>query len=207
MYVFSCLKLTTVVSVDILTDKTPKSIDLKTLNYARVNLVSAMGYDASQAAGAPTTLPATPTAGAFFFPSEDSFAKLLDFINAAKKTLDIAIFNFSDNQLSRAVVAAKTRGVAVRLIADAEQTKNPGNDIAKLSQSGIAVRADTSPYMMHNKFALVDAAWLETGSYNWTASARTHNRENIVITSDVGLVAAFRAEFDKMWASFPEFRG
>jgi cardiolipin hydrolase len=192
--------------MDILTDKQPKQIDLKTLNYARVSLVGPMGYDPSQTGAAPAPLPDAPTPGAYFFPSEESFSRLLDFINSSKKSLEIAIFNFSDDTLSRAVVAAKTRGVNVRVVADDEQTKNQGNDVIKLKQAGLNIRVDNSPYLMHNKFAIVDGQWLETGSFNWTMTARTQNRENIVITSDASLVKAFKAEFEKLWSAFPEMK-
>jgi phosphatidylserine/phosphatidylglycerophosphate/cardiolipin synthase-like enzyme len=52
---------------------------------------------------------------------------------------------------------------------------------------------------MHNKFAVVDGTILLTGSYNWTASAFRESHENLVVTSERRLVAAFKTRFEKLW--------
>ena len=41
-----------------------------------------------------------------------------------------------------------------------------------------------------------------TGSYNWTRSAAEHNRENLAVTDDRRLVAAFSEEFERLWTEF-----
>jgi phosphatidylserine/phosphatidylglycerophosphate/cardiolipin synthase-like enzyme len=55
---------------------------------------------------------------------------------------------------------------------------------------------------MHHKFALFDRETLLTGSYNWTRSAGEVNQENLVVTSDAHLVAAFVQEFEQLWKDF-----
>ncbi|KAJ2480312.1 hypothetical protein EV174_003764, partial [Coemansia sp. RSA 2320] len=46
-----------------------------------------------------------------FFPSEDSFGELIEFLNSAKTSLDICVFNITDNDIARAIGDAKKRGV------------------------------------------------------------------------------------------------
>ena len=54
---------------------------------------------------------------------------------------------------------------------------------------------------MHHKFAIADAARLLNGSFNWTRSASRVNEENVMVTSEPAAVAAFRAEFERLWTS------
>jgi phosphatidylserine/phosphatidylglycerophosphate/cardiolipin synthase-like enzyme len=54
---------------------------------------------------------------------------------------------------------------------------------------------------MHHKFAIADGTRLLNGSFNWTRSASRVNEENVMVTSEAAAVAAFRTEFDRLWAS------
>lgn len=47
---------------------------------------------------------------------------------------------------------------------------------------------------------MFDAELLATGSYNGTRGT-TRNHENLVLSSDPRLVAAFRREFERLWAA------
>ncbi|KAJ2828944.1 hypothetical protein FBU31_002808, partial [Coemansia sp. 'formosensis'] len=51
----------------------------------------------------------------FFFPSEESFSELINFLDSAKTSLDICVFNITDNDVARAIGNAKKRGVNVRI--------------------------------------------------------------------------------------------
>ena len=55
----------------------------------------------------------------------------------------------------------------------------------------MAVRVDRSPYHMHHKFAILDAATLLTGSYNWTRGAARDNEENLIVTDEPRIVNPF----------------
>jgi mitochondrial cardiolipin hydrolase len=68
-----------------------------------------------------------------------------------------------------------------------------------LAQAGIAVKMDTTPNHMHNKFMVADQSWLITGSYNWTLSIARYNYENILITREAGVIKSFTNEFDQLW--------
>jgi phosphatidylserine/phosphatidylglycerophosphate/cardiolipin synthase-like enzyme len=52
---------------------------------------------------------------------------------------------------------------------------------------------------MHHKFALFDQRLLLTGSYNWTRAAAAENEENLIVSDEPKLIAAFTAEFEKLW--------
>jgi len=41
-----------------------------------------------------------------------------------------------------------------------------------------------------------------TGSYNWTRSAATKNRENILISNALSAVQSYSDEFERLWREF-----
>ncbi len=93
----------------------------------------------------------------------------------------------------------RRRGLAVRIITDNEKAEDEGSDIDWLRESGIPVRVDRTQYHMHHKFAVFDGELLLSGSYNWTRGAALYNDENLIVTSDPRLIAAFSKAFEKLW--------
>ncbi|KAJ1929201.1 hypothetical protein IWQ60_001370 [Tieghemiomyces parasiticus] len=138
-----------------------------------------------------------------FFPSDASFRALTKALNQAHKTLDVCVFNITDDDLANCLISAKRRGVQVRIIADDEQCTSQGSDVMRLSKEhDIPVRLDNDPSHMHNKFAIIDDHLLINGSYNWTKGARRSNRENIMITDAPQAVQGYRQEYERLWKEF-----
>ncbi|KAJ2554349.1 hypothetical protein EV175_002617 [Coemansia sp. RSA 1933] len=140
----------------------------------------------------------------YFFPSEESFGKLIEFLNSAKSTLDICVFNITDNDIARAISNAKKRGVEVRIVTDDEQLKCKGSDVERLSdQFGIPFKTDNDPQkFMHSKFAVIDKRAVWAGSFNWTVAARRSNNESVICTNDRATAKAFSEEFERLWKMF-----
>jgi phosphatidylserine/phosphatidylglycerophosphate/cardiolipin synthase-like enzyme len=139
---------------------------------------------------------------AHFSPGDDCRKKLMDLCQSAKQSLDISVFTISDDRLCAAICAAHVRGVAVRIITDDDKTLDLGSDIEHMIAQGIPVRMDSEPHHMHHKFALIDNHTLVNGSFNWTRSASEKNQENILVTNELGLVAAYQQEFEDLWREF-----
>jgi mitochondrial cardiolipin hydrolase len=91
------------------------------------------------------------------------------------------------------------RGVRLRLLTDNEKEHDAGSDIARLRDAGVATVVDRTAAHMHHKFAIIDGVRLLNGSYNWTRSASEVNEENLIVSSDPQLVAAFKGQFDRLW--------
>jgi cardiolipin hydrolase len=139
---------------------------------------------------------------AHFSPGEDCRRQLLDLFIAARATLDISVFTISDDRLSNAIMAAHKRGIRVRIITDNDKAYDQGSDVFDLIERGINVRMDNTENHMHHKFAVVDQSILVNGSFNWTRSASDFNQENILVTNEPKLVAAYLQEFEQLWAEF-----
>ncbi len=138
---------------------------------------------------------------AFFSPGDTCLGQIVHRFGAARRSVDICVFTITDDRVTRAILDARRRGVAIRLITDNEKANDLGSDIERIAAAGIEVRIDHTPFHMHNKFAIFDETHLLNGSYNWTRGAAEQNQENLIDTADPNLIRAFRREFDKLWTT------
>lgn len=142
-------------------------------------------------------------------------------IDLAQRSVDIAIYSYSDAGIAAALARATARGVKVRFVFndagdDSRQAVAAlaGTKSGKLEQSGVNVRFINQ--IMHHKFMIVDGprddlaraktAHLVTGSANWSSSAaRTFDENTVIFQNQEELVLRFQREFDTMWAHSRDF--
>ena len=138
----------------------------------------------------------------FFLPDPKALQRVVQLINGTRAHLDICVFTITDNRIYRAIIKAHERRVKVRIITDDDKSADTGSDVLRLARAGVPVRMDHDPAHMHHKFAVFDGRRALTGSYNWTRSAASQNRENILITDAPQVIDAYRTEFEKLWEQF-----
>jgi len=148
------------------------------------------------------TAPDPVRSQAHFSPGNACRNAIVDCLHQAQRSVDICVFTLSDDRISDAVLKTHHRGIRVRIISDNDKCNDEGSDVDLLRRQGVPVRIDDTPYHMHHKFALFDGDLLLNGSFNWTRSASELNHENILVTSDAGLVAAFARQFEDLWERF-----
>ncbi|KAF0814920.1 Phospholipase D [Andreprevotia sp. IGB-42] len=136
---------------------------------------------------------------AHFSPGNGCRDAVLYRLRQAQRSADICVFTISDDEISAAILAAHSRGIAVRVISDDDKALDAGSDVFSLRRQGVPLIFDDSPAHMHHKFAVIDGSWLLNGSYNWTRTASTVNEENLTVTNDAALVAAFAERFALLW--------
>jgi cardiolipin hydrolase len=139
-------------------------------------------------------------AEAYFSPGNGCLDAVRGFLQDADRTLDLCVFTITDDRISREIEAAHRRGVRLRILSDDDKAHDLGSDIERFERAGMTVRVDRSPHHMHHKFAIADGRRLLNGSYNWTRSAAQNNEENLIVTDEPRLVAAFAREFEALWA-------
>jgi phosphatidylserine/phosphatidylglycerophosphate/cardiolipin synthase-like enzyme len=142
---------------------------------------------------------AAQPANAFFSPGDACIHEVIRQFNSARQRCDICVFTITDDRITSAIQEAHRRGVAIRIITDDDKSLDAGSDIDRLKSDGIPCVQDHSPAHMHHKFALFDGVRLLTGSFNWTRSATEQNEENLIVTADARLVAAFVGRFEQLW--------
>jgi phosphatidylserine/phosphatidylglycerophosphate/cardiolipin synthase-like enzyme len=143
----------------------------------------------------------------------DETAKpILDAIEAAKDSLRIKMFLFSDPALLKAVIAAHKRGVKVRLMLNpARRGGEPENEDTRkqLTASGIEV-IDSNPAfdLTHEKSMVVDGNAAFIKSLNWEPKNFTETRDYAIVTRhqrEVDEVAdCFEADWKRKKFSPPE---
>jgi len=136
---------------------------------------------------------------AYFSLYDDPEAVIIENINKAEIFIDIAMYTFTDQEISQAVIEAKERGVKVRIYLDRSQVEAPYSSSRLLVEQGLEVRISSNPYIMHHKFAVIDRQIVITGSYNWTASASLRNDENLLVIDDEEVILRFQRQFEKLW--------
>ena len=146
------------------------------------------------------------SADVYFSPDGGIRKQLVHTIQQSRQHIDIAVYQFTSTELASALVAAKDRGVRIRILTDREKIESDGPALRKLRSAGIAIRSlgVVEQSLMHNKFAVFDDRVVATGSYNWTQSAERANYENLVLLDDPELVARFGREFQRLWREAKE---
>ncbi len=136
-----------------------------------------------------------------FSPGEVCRNKIISLLKSAQQQIDICVFTISDNKITKEIIAAHERGVAVRVISDNDKSNDKGSDIHFMMKNKVPLRMDKSTFHMHHKFAIIDDR-LINGSFNWTKSATDKNQENITVSNSQILIKKFSGKFDALWASY-----
>ncbi|MGB9429046.1 MAG: phospholipase D family protein [Gammaproteobacteria bacterium] len=135
-----------------------------------------------------------------FSPDGGGQALILQVLAAARHSILVQAYSFSDRRILAALGAAKARGVDVRVIldkTDAESYQHHKPVAAMIAAQGIQVWIDDSVRIAHNKVMIIDGTDLITGSYNFTYSAAHANAENLLyLRNAAALVQAYIADWN-----------
>ena len=115
----------------------------------------------------------------FFTPSLECETNIIAHINKASK-IDIAVYSITNPNIVDSILAAHKRGAQIRVITDRTQAKGKGSLVGQIRSSGIPVVTNIKHKIEHNKFAIFDGKYVETGSYNYTHNGSAYNSENCV---------------------------
>lgn len=138
---------------------------------------------------------------------DDTASEIIDPINAARHTLNIRMFLFTDPSLLDAVIAAKHRGVHVRVMLNpARRDGRSDNDAARkaLLAAGVSVRDSNAAFAVtHQKSMVIDNKVGFIESLNWETRDLTETRDYAVETTVKAEVAEMVRCFDADWEQQP----
>jgi phosphatidylserine/phosphatidylglycerophosphate/cardiolipin synthase-like enzyme len=147
---------------------------------------------------------------AYFSPDDGLAEKLIYLIDHEQESMQIAVFQFTNIDIARAIKRAYQRGVKVEIITDPLCLQDKFNKITWLSQEGITIYVynpdaskTTLSNKMHNKFLICgknieDKKLIWMGSFNFTKSADTANQESVVVLDDRTLINQFAKQYAKL---------
>lgn len=172
----------------------------------KMDLPTVQGTSSSQ------SVPAGQKIEVAFSPNQGGEALVIKAIQSAKKNVRLAAYSFTSKPITQALIAAKKRGVDVKMIVDHKNNFDGcGNGSTKRCSGAAAVSAAVnagidarvvSKYaIFHHKFIVIDGTHLETGSFNFSAAAEKSNAENVLVMwNNPQLAETFLAQWNKHWA-------
>ncbi len=122
---------------------------------------------------------------------------LAEAIDAAKLSVDVAVYSLSLNSVRDALLNAHDRGVQVRMVMESDNLDR--SDPQKLIEAGIPILGDRREGLMHNKFVVIDNSEVWTGSTNFTDSGAYDDNNNMIRIRSVKLAENFTKEFEEMF--------
>ena len=140
-----------------------------------------------------------------FVSPDTSLEAMLWVINSAQATLDIQIpyvSNSSDvvNDVLEAIVAAKHRGVTVRIIMEEGRNDNEDVMLAFAEENIPVVWMDLRFFSaIHNKAFIADGRIILISSINWSEESISENREAGVVIEHGGVAGWYQEVFDYDW--------
>jgi len=143
-------------------------------------------------------------------------------LSAAKRSIDLALFVFSDQTLTNVLAKQRNAGVKIRLLADPGFASRSFSEVLDLLGLEIPdhrcmIEANNKPLKtplqtvgapklargdkLHHKFAVIDNKTVITGSFNWSPAAAHTNDETLLVIHSPILAAHFTREMNRMWRS------
>ena len=119
-----------------------------------------------------------------FSPNGSSLEIILGGIQQAKESILVAAYSFTSKPISTALLDAHKRGVKVQVIADKKSNSGKYSAVTFLANQGVPVRLNGNYNIFHHKFMVFDGLHVETGSFNYSASAVNKNAENVFMIFD-----------------------
>ena len=130
----------------------------------------------------------------------DPESVIIEHINNAEESINIAMYSLTDSGIAQAIVRANERGVVVKIYLDSKEVNAEHSKSRFFVKEGIEnIRLSSNRYLMHNKFAIIDNKIVITGSYNWTASAGKRNDENLLVLKEEEIVKKYQDYFYYLW--------
>ena len=135
------------------------------------------------------------------------------FLDSARRTLDVAQYDFNLGPATAAIVGdafrrAAARGVRTRFVFNVDHAlpipvpPPPEPDVQLIASLPVEGKAIAGiPDLMHHKYVVRDSESVWTGSMNWTDDSWSR-QENVIATVHAQSIAkAFRIDFDQLWAT------
>ena len=139
---------------------------------------------------------------------------------SASKSIDMALFVFSEQRLANILETSHQQNVQIRALIEPQFAYRPYSEA--LDMMGFALsnkckyEVDNHPWknpittvgvpnlpkgdLLHHKFAVIDNHTVITGSHNWSAAANNGNDETLLIIESPTVTAHYMREFAGLYA-------
>ena len=124
-------------------------------------------------------------------------APLVEAIDAARLSIDVAAYSITLNSVRNALLNAHDRGVTVRIVM--ESTNMDSSDVQRLLEAGVPIVGDNRQGLMHDKFMVIDRSEVWLGSMNFTDSGTYDDNNNMIRIHSTKMAENYSVEFREMF--------
>ncbi|MEG4396581.1 phospholipase D-like domain-containing protein [Microcoleus sp. BROC3] len=137
----------------------------------------------------------------------------------ASKSVNLALFVFSAQQLADTLQAKSRTGVGIRALVDSSFVYRPYSEAMDMMGAslleGCKLEVENRPWSqplatvgmpklpvgdrLHHKFGVVDGSKVITGSHNWSEAANRANDETLLVIESATVGAHFEQEFERVY--------
>ncbi len=145
---------------------------------------------------------AVPSINVGFSPEGSAQQLVLRTLDDARETIRLMGYSFTSPEVVKSLVAAKRRGVDVRVVVDDKGNRSKASQAAMnvVVNAGIPLRTNSQYKIMHDKVIITDGQNVELGSFNYTRSAAESNSENALVVRGVpALAQTYLAHWQSRW--------
>lgn len=140
-------------------------------------------------------------------------------LDSATKSIDMALFVFSEQRLANILEKRHEQSVQIRALIEPQFAYRPYSEA--LDMMGVALsnkckyEVDNHPWsnpittvgvpvlpkgdLLHHKFGVIDTQTVITGSHNWSNAANSGNDETLVVIESPIVAAHYVREFDRLY--------
>ncbi len=126
-------------------------------------------------------------------------------LETATRSVDVAMYSFTDRELAEELAALARKGVRVRVYRDREQFSQEMQwggvkTTIILLAAGVEVRVKGARDLMHLKSYAIDGHMLRSGSANWSPTGLKRQDNDVLYEFSPEAVGRFESKFQEMWA-------
>jgi phosphatidylserine/phosphatidylglycerophosphate/cardiolipin synthase-like enzyme len=138
---------------------------------------------------------------------------IADFLGGAKRSLDLAHYDFhlqpeTASSIAEAIRDAAARGVAVRFVYNVDHRNPipvpppPEPDAQLIATLGVPSKPIAGvPDLMHHKYAIRDGEAVWTGSMNWTDDSFSIQENVLATVTSPEVASRYTADFEQLWTT------
>jgi phosphatidylserine/phosphatidylglycerophosphate/cardiolipin synthase-like enzyme len=140
------------------------------------------------------------------FPPVEPYAnRAVGRYNQENQKIDVIMYRITDRRHTDAMIAAKNRGVTVRVISDPQQYRALSKlwvswNIDRMYMAGIPIKMRAHAGLNHQKLVLLYGQMMSIfGSSNWTSSSDAEQEEHNCFCTDTAMFQWFTDMFERKW--------
>lgn len=133
----------------------------------------------------------------YFTPGDSAETAIVDQLLAARDSVLVQAYSFTNPAIASALTGARERGVKVVMLLDKSHRTQKYSAADFTTHGGVETLIDDRHAIAHNKIMIIDGQIVITGSYNFTKAAEKSNAENLVIIESPEVAGKYLQNWQK----------